>query len=135
VLSIRASSRLPPKYALVQAEFLRAYFPYTNFRQHQTLWAPSSDAYNLWVKEKGYPHASEDICSEDGMETRLLWIGEPWRKGDTDKKVLLYFHGGGYIIPLYRGQLELCRFLREQLASYGENISVACLEYCMPLGL
>jgi hypothetical protein len=68
------------------------------------------------------------------MEARLLWIGEPWKTGDTDKKVLLYFHGGGFILPLFKGHLELSKFLKEQLASYGENVSVACLEYCKSLG-
>ncbi|KAA8899524.1 Alpha/Beta hydrolase protein [Sphaerosporella brunnea] len=124
-------STYPSKAVLVESQRFRSVLARSNTRMHQTQSPPSCETYKLWLKEKaqkGYAYAAEDIASE-GMETRLLWVGEPWKRGDTKKKVLLYFHGGGYIVALGKGHLSWMKFMKEQVGKYGEDVSIAVLEY------
>ena len=137
--SIYFPDSLPPKPVQVQAATIRAIFGPINTRQAQATQPPSSDAYKAWFEENAqlgasYEPATEDICV-GGVETRLLWIGKPWKRTDAaDKKVLLHFHGGGFILPLQTGHCSLARFVKEELGKYGQDCSIALLEYCLSPG-
>jgi acetyl esterase/lipase len=97
--------------------------------------APSSATYKTWVgdtaqKNLGYEHAVEEILG-GGLETRIMWIGPPWKNGDTSRKVLIYIHGGGFVMPIASGQLQWMRFLKEEVRkSHGQDVTVAVVEYC-----
>ncbi|KAF8543825.1 Alpha/Beta hydrolase protein [Trichophaea hybrida] len=124
----------PPKAVLVQSAALRTVFGSTNWRQQHLRAPPSSVTYKTWVEEApqkrlGYEHAVEDILG-GGLETRIMWIGPPWETGNTSRKVLLYIHGGGFVMPLAPAQLQWMRFLREEVKrTHGQDVSVAVVEY------
>ena len=104
--------------------------------------------YEKWIeqpaqKELGYEHTVEDLASDPGgsavTRTRLLWIGKPWQRGDGDgakekkvkQKAMLYFHGGGFILPMNEAQAQWMSFLKEEAKrAHGHDVSVAIVEYC-----
>ncbi|KAI8682309.1 Abhydrolase-3 domain-containing protein [Fusarium sp. Ph1] len=108
-------------------------------RQIQYLSLSTKDAYKSWIKQKtakvkktGNTEAIERLCYdleplEDGHSS-ILWIGNR-RKA---KKIVLFFHGGGYISPLLPGHLEWC--WRAYIAAGIEKkteVAVAVLEYTL----
>lgn len=56
----------------------------------------------------------------------LIWVGNRAQA----RKVMLFFHGGGYVAPLLPGQLERCwrAYVEAGIAS-GVETAVAVLEY------
>jgi len=70
----------------------------------------------------------------DGKSS-LLWIGDRKRA----KKFVLFFHGGGYVVPAIRGHFEWCarayllssQNVKSGGAEEGEEIAVAFLQYTL----
>ncbi|KAI5463057.1 Alpha/Beta hydrolase protein [Mariannaea sp. PMI_226] len=108
-------------------------------RQIQYLSLSTKDTYKSWVgrktaeAKKNQNRAALDRLLydveplEDGRSS-LLWVGN-WRKA---KKIVLFFHGGGYISPLLPGHLEWC--WRAYVVAGMEmktEVAVAVLEYTL----
>ncbi len=78
------------------------------FSPPQSRWGlgfiPSLDSYKMWAeKEAKVPLRITDLPGETGIDSRILWIGEePW--GKPGKKVMLFSHGGGFVLPLIPGE-------------------------------
>ncbi|KAL4959075.1 Alpha/Beta hydrolase protein [Aspergillus stella-maris] len=90
--------------------------------QLQAILPPTIDVYDEWVSSRGiYP--AVDVLEADNA-TCLLWIGPR-----AASKVILFFHGGGYVMPLSLGHLDWMEHVRTEAASAGLQLSVCALEY------
>lgn len=136
--STYTSSELPPVAVQAQVTFFCMMFSLASTRQIQYTSPPSVDLYKSWLARSkqavaGYEYAGEDLIDEDGLEARILWIGAPWKMGEAERKVVLYFHGGGFISPLNDGHLDFVRFLKENLKEkYGQDVAIGVVEYSLP---
>ncbi|KAJ5383227.1 catalytic protein [Penicillium concentricum] len=90
--------------------------------QLQAILPSTFDTYNAWTLAHG-DNPRVDVLSADNS-TRLLWIGT--KKAN---KVVLFFHGGGYVMPLSDGHLDWMGHVRNEAADYGIELSVCILEY------
>jgi acetyl esterase/lipase len=88
-------------------------------RQIQYILPPTVSAYHSWARQHSRLINIEEIParSENEADTKLLWVGH-WKEGG---KVLLYLHGGGYVMPLVKQYLDLLTWVTEE--------PVAVLEY------
>lgn len=93
---------------------------------HEKWLNPSSEsAYLSFAKQKGFQPDTAVLPS--GL--KVYWVGN---KGA--EKVLLYFHGGGYVNPLSPAHLEWLYELQADL-SKTKSIAVAAVGYtCSPEG-
>lgn len=72
-----------------------------------------------------------DIQPLDEGHSSILWVGDRNRA----KKVVLFFHGGGYIAPLLNAYMEfLCRAYITAGIEAGTEVAVAILEYSLSPG-
>ncbi|KAF4340747.1 triacylglycerol lipase 2 [Fusarium beomiforme] len=98
-----------------------------------------ADTYTRWIQRRGdeakkFGH-QEHVAKlkydrevlEDGKSS-LLWIGNRQQA----KKVVLFFHGGGYAAPITAGHLEWCwRAYVVAGIEMGIDVAVAVLEYTL----
>ncbi|KAK2590993.1 hypothetical protein QQS21_011329 [Conoideocrella luteorostrata] len=107
-----------------------------NDREIQVYSHPTVDAYHMWVNGKlGRTKQPEirqklvhEIQSLGDAGGSLLWLGNR-RKAD---KVVLFFHGGGYIAPALRGHFEWCWNAYIQAGrEVGVEVAVGCLQYTL----
>lgn len=69
-----------------------------------------------------------DIQPLSDGESSILWLGDR----ATATKFVLFFHGGGYVLPLDVGHLNWCRNAYLSAADEaGENVAVAVLQYSL----
>ena len=63
--------------------------------------------------------------------TRILWLGDTWQPG---KRLLLYFHGGGYVLPMLYGYLDFLAHVKAQAENTAlrDSLCVAVVEYGIP---
>ncbi|KAF8182901.1 Alpha/Beta hydrolase protein, partial [Pholiota molesta] len=78
--------------------------------------------YNNVVKQLYYPQVIEEL----GDDARLLWVGAK----RTDK-VLLYFHGGGFVLGLPAPAPLFWRYIQENLDKRGKPTGLAILNYSL----
>jgi len=65
---------------------------------------------------------AEDV--PDGQGGRLHWVGDR-----AAKKVILYYHGGGFGLPMFNGNMTFFVQCQQKLAEKGKNVVLAFLEY------
>lgn len=101
---------------------------------------PTGTIYRIWlaaiVSKAILTHNKTDISSSlrpdiqplsDGRSS-ILWLGDR----TTATKFVLFFHGGGYVLPLDVGHLNWCRNVYLSAAEEaGENVAVAVLQYSL----
>ncbi|KAL3478868.1 Alpha/Beta hydrolase protein [Aspergillus californicus] len=90
--------------------------------QLQAILPSTIDVYNAWVASQGVTPAVDTLAADNA--TRLLWIGPR-----LASKVVLFFHGGGYVMPLSEGHLKWMAHVRMEAANAGIQLSVCILEY------
>ncbi|EWY79770.1 hypothetical protein FOYG_17060 [Fusarium oxysporum NRRL 32931] len=108
-------------------------------RQIQYISLSTKEAYKSWIRRRiakakklGNPAAIArlryDLEPLDDGHSSLLWIGNRRQA----KKVVLFFHGGGYISPLLPGHLEWCwrAYVSAGIETETE-VAVAVLEYTL----
>lgn len=98
---------------------LRTFLEQTTVRQLQAIAPTVEEAYLALAKQKGFTPSS--ITCADG--TKAFWIGSP-----KAKKVILWFHGGGFNIPAESGHLS---FFHSIVQSTGGKISILVPEYTL----
>ncbi|KAF1982398.1 alpha/beta-hydrolase [Aulographum hederae CBS 113979] len=95
------------------------------------LMPPTLEAYQLWMRQSGKHRGFKPAVQEGNYgKTRLMWL----TKHDfMDDKVVLFFHGGGYVMPLSSGHLEWMAHLQEEVETALEQktVGVAVLEYAL----
>ncbi|KAL0777343.1 hypothetical protein CaCOL14_006861 [Colletotrichum acutatum] len=103
-------------------------------REIQFLIPPSIKTYEKWIakKQKRHPELGdklqkkiETLPANDGS---ILWIGN--RQKAT--KFVLFFHGGGYVVPLLPGHLDWCwnAYVTGGPGAHAE-VAVAVLQYTL----
>lgn len=92
--------------------------------------------FQIYVNKHNHALPEEDVPTGKGggvVGARLVWVDAPWVSGCG--KVLLYYHGGGLVLPAIPGQLDLMDWLRLQTKTKegeGEGgLVVAALEYTL----
>ncbi|KAF5572863.1 triacylglycerol lipase 2 [Fusarium pseudocircinatum] len=108
-------------------------------RQIQYLSLPTREAYQKWIQQQKveaeklghHQHVTRLVHDREVLEdgkSSLLWIGD--RK--QAKKIVLFFHGGGYAAPITTGHLDWC-WRSYVLAGIekGVEVAVAVLEYTL----
>jgi len=86
-------------------------------RQHHYLSPTTDDAYLATCKKRAIEPKSEIL--EDG--TKAHWIGD-----SRAEKLIVNFHGGGYVLPAHRAMVEFMFQVIDFLKSHGKQ-DVACL--------
>ncbi|KAF8968822.1 Alpha/Beta hydrolase protein [Flammula alnicola] len=94
-----------------------------NRRQLRAFFGPTRKAYNDFMKQKDLPQVVEDI-GEFGA--RLLWIGPK----HTDR-VVLYFHGGAYLLGAFASAPSFWWYMKENLEKRGKPTGIAMLNYTL----
>lgn len=103
--------------------FVRTMCPNSTIRQLQFVLPPVSVSYKQYATKRSLTADSEEI----GQGARLHWFGR-----NQGEHTLLYFHGGGYVMPAIDSHYLLVDFLRKEVeARYAKSISVAFLEYTL----
>ncbi|KAH6985321.1 Alpha/Beta hydrolase protein [Ilyonectria destructans] len=106
-------------------------------REIQYLCRSTRDTYTKWICRKrvkaGGVDRPDDRLSHDvealaDGKSSLLWVGD--RR--NARKVILFFHGGGYIAPMLPGHLEWCwRAYVTAGIEMRTEVAVAALEYTL----
>jgi acetyl esterase/lipase len=132
VLVITQIRRIPASLFLVSA-ILKVVLGTLSSRQIQHLSPPTRETYKSWIQKKKAAEtelATTNVLSYDieflESDATLLWVGSR----HVAKKIVLFFHGGGYVAPLLPGHLEWC--WRTYVAAGRETdieVAVAVLEY------
>lgn len=91
-----------------------------NMSQFQYYLGTTLQVYSAWAKQSGLPVLVDEI----GGGARLLWIGP--RRMD---RVVLYFHGGGYVIPMQDFGASFWNYVRLELSRNGLDVGFAILNY------
>ncbi|KAL0932217.1 uncharacterized protein CTRU02_213170 [Colletotrichum truncatum] len=103
-------------------------------REIQFLSSPSLRTYERWIekKRKAHPEHADRLTRDVEMlpdnDGSVMWLGN--RKKAT--KFVLFFHGGGYVVPLLPGHVEWC-WQAYVAAGPGANaeVAVAILQYTL----
>ncbi|KAI0031681.1 Alpha/Beta hydrolase protein, partial [Vararia minispora EC-137] len=85
----------------------------------------TGDNYCGWVKSKRIAEVSEGV----GEGAYLHWIGEK-----SLGKVLLFFHGGGYSLPMLPTSFDMLLSFKNDVKSSLGDIGVCVLEYSLTPG-
>lgn len=110
-------------------------------RGFQVLLPNTRRRYQSWIRSKARKNRDsiyssrlvEDIQPlENENDSAILWLGN--RRKAT--KVVYYFHGGGYFIPMNYGQVDMCWdvFVKQGVDS-GVEVACAILQYSLAPGL
>ncbi|KAL0580226.1 hypothetical protein V5O48_001819 [Marasmius crinis-equi] len=119
----RGSDRAPTFGHHVQTNLIRALTTRLSIPQLQYIQGTSSTNFNKWAALHGNVGLlSTEVLAEDA---KIYWIGRR-----DNKTVILHIHGGGYILPLFAGHLNLLSSLRDHIQkSTNTSVSVALLGY------
>jgi len=100
-----------------------------NARQFQFYMGTTLQIYEKWAKKNDLPIVIEEIDNSNS-ESKLLWFG-PKR---TDR-VVLYFHGGGFVIPMQDFAASFWNYVRLQLKLRDLDAGFAVFTYdILPTG-
>ncbi|KAI0265807.1 alpha/beta-hydrolase [Gloeopeniophorella convolvens] len=85
----------------------------------------TAQAYEAWALASGQ-EALTDVLAEGA---RIHWIG-PRRDGEKDR-VLLYFHGGGFVLPGNASFFSCLKAIQDDVKSTIGDIGIAFLNYSL----
>ncbi|KAL6715469.1 hypothetical protein ACLMJK_006430 [Lecanora helva] len=103
----------------VKIAMMRTILENTTVRQQQATIPHFNEVYSAFVKEKGVTPSHVELPSG----TKAYWIGNK----DADK-VILWFHGGGYNLPVEPGHFT---FNKELADLSGGKIAILMLSYTL----
>ncbi|KAJ6514321.1 Alpha/Beta hydrolase protein [Mycena vitilis] len=119
--SKRANGR--PIYRIYHDNVSYFVLGYLNYRQLQYIQGTSDGAYAAFAREKKFRQVVDDL----GDSAQLMWLEARARKKDH---VLIYCHGGGYVLPLTETQIEFWARIQKAIGdNYGVKPHVALLQY------
>ncbi|GAT25288.1 hypothetical protein RIB2604_01902420 [Aspergillus luchuensis] len=119
---VRACLKRLPLGSSMWNGFVGALMTNTPPDQLQAVLPSTLETYEAWVLSHGVSRAVDVLAADNA--TRLLWLGP-----SVSKKVLLFFHGGGYVMPLSEAHLDWMSYLRTEAVNAGVDMSVCILEY------
>lgn len=101
----------------VEGAMTRATLARLNVKQMRALYAPVDAKYQAFAKKRGFTPTYSTLA--DG--TKAYWIGSK-----TAEKVVVWFHGGGYCLPMETGHMT---FAGEIFDAAGDNVAVVLPTY------
>ncbi|KAG6901554.1 hypothetical protein C0995_010611 [Termitomyces sp. Mi166 len=78
--------------------------------------------YKDYMKKQKLPLVIDEL----GENSRLLWIGER-----RTNRVILYFHGGAFLLPAQFFVLPFWRYVQRELEEEGKETGFAILQYSL----
>ncbi|KAF2806750.1 alpha/beta-hydrolase [Mytilinidion resinicola] len=90
----------------------------------QSVSIPTAVIIETRCKKNNVAWKVEDISNSSGA--RIHWIGDR-----SAQKAILWFHGGGFGLPLFDGHVIFLIECQKQLQTRGENVVIALLEYTL----
>lgn len=112
-------------YNYVNMTALRTFVRRASVRQLQYLTPPTDNAYEVICKKRG--RVPNSLILEDG--TRAHWIGS-----SKAEKLIVNFHGGGYVLPCSESMLEFVFQVVEVLTAQGNSVAAIALSYDLAPG-
>lgn len=89
----------------------------------QYMLGTTDKVYRAWAKKSGVPIVEEEV----GEDAKIYWLG-PKRP----EKVILYLHGGGFLLPMFDCAPPFWKYVQEQLGKKGlNNTGIAILQYTL----
>ncbi|KAJ2913500.1 hypothetical protein MD484_g6928, partial [Candolleomyces efflorescens] len=85
----------------------------------------TKEAYEAWAKSKNVDPQIDEIAHGG----KLLWVGKSRKDAQDSTKVILYFHGGGYLMPMQGWALDYWNTAIKVLEKSKKHLSVATLAY------
>lgn len=89
---------------------------------------PTGTLIETEAQKLNLEHHVEDVPVPNGNDAKLHWLGDR-----SAKKVILYFHGGGFCLPPLPGHMLFVNQIQQHLASKGKKVVFAVLEYGLTL--
>jgi hypothetical protein len=121
---IRSGARASNLYKDVIFAAVRTNLTIINPAQEQYLNPPTEATYKIFCKgEKIEPQ--EDVLPES--KVKLLWFGPKRPEG----KVVLYLHGGGYVLSASPGHVRWLCEVQKELSQGGGNVSIVMPAYTL----
>lgn len=103
---------------------------YAGVRTNLQVWTVAQEQYVFPSTALAY----KLICSRNNLkpDTQVLKSGEKvhWVGSRTAKKTILFFHGGGYVLPCTAGHWQFLIDLQKWLAKDGD-VAIAALGYTL----
>ncbi|RAH47697.1 alpha/beta hydrolase [Aspergillus brunneoviolaceus CBS 621.78] len=128
--AIGASARGLPLRPSIQNACARAIMDCLHPHQVQAIAPSTMQTYTSWIRRNaqrtGLYHRVDTLKDET---THLVWLGP--KRSD---KVILFFHGGGYVLPLSGGHLDWMAHVRKSCLEASLDVSVCILEYSLVPG-
>ncbi|CEJ94156.1 hypothetical protein VHEMI09706 [[Torrubiella] hemipterigena] len=128
-----ALARMGLRYSLVCA-VVKTTFTLLEPQEVQAIIPSKRTTYTRWIASKSRKRAFQGRAIHDiqllptGKDSAILWLGDRRRA----KKVVLYNHGGGYVMPMMPGHLDLCwESFVSTGAETGVEVAVALLQYTL----
>ncbi|KAJ6779696.1 hypothetical protein PWT90_07035 [Aphanocladium album] len=113
-------------FTVLDPEEVQAVVPSTRTTYRQ--WISSQLKHRPGLRERIFFDAQ---TLEAGKESAILWLGD--RR--TADKIVLYVHGGGYVIPMLPGHLDFCwKSFVETGAEVGVAVAVGLVQYTLVPG-
>ncbi|KAH8598102.1 prolyl oligopeptidase-like protein [Bisporella sp. PMI_857] len=109
-----------PFYRYVALTAMRTTTRRASPKQIHYLMDPTDDAYLAACKKRGFSPKSEVL----GDGTQAHWIGD-----SNADKLVLNFHGGGYVVPASPEMFEFMFQIVDALKSQGKSAAVLMLSY------
>ncbi|TFK59721.1 hypothetical protein BDN72DRAFT_965955, partial [Pluteus cervinus] len=75
-----------------------------------------------WAKRVKVPIEVEEI----GENAKLTWMGQK----RTDR-VIFYFHGGAFLMPLQEPSLDFWKYIQRELKRRGQDVTFVVLQYTL----
>lgn len=122
----------------VMCAIVKAAFTVLDPREVQALVPSTRTTYSRWIFQKSrrqclhWERIFPDVQPlETGKDSAILWLGDR----HIAEKVVLYVHGGGYVIPMLPGHLDFCwKSFIETGAGAGVAVTVALIQYTLVPG-
>ncbi|PYH77445.1 alpha/beta-hydrolase [Aspergillus uvarum CBS 121591] len=125
--AIGALARGLPFRPSIQNACARAIMDSLHPNQIQAIVPSTMQTYTSWIRRNaertGLCHRVDTLKDEI---THLLWLGP--KRSD---KVILFFHGGGYVLPLSDGHLDWMAHVRKSCLKASLKVGVCILEYSL----
>lgn len=121
----------------ITCAFVKTVFSTLSGKEVQQVLPGTRDAYETWIKEKAAANKApnhKDRLVRDiqplntGLDSAILWLGNRHRA----KKIVLFLHGGGYVLPVSPGHIQWCWSSYVMAGNEaGVETAVAILQYTL----
>ncbi|EON69714.1 hypothetical protein W97_08974 [Coniosporium apollinis CBS 100218] len=122
VSPFKGKNGAPTYFKDVMYAMLRAQLGNMTIPEQKYLYPPTTATYLQVAKEKGFQ--PDSVVLPDGIQAH--WLGPR-----SKEKVIVYFHGGGYVLPAVKALLEYLYAFQQEANSDGHSVSVLMLAYTL----